>query len=1193
MPRQTLPQKIIMRNISRRIYIFVISVALLFSPAPLMHAYAGGENADAEPVLVDISDVTEETAYTDEVLVLAKKDTKRKEMAEVARSAGASLEDMSVLEDGTKLAKVSFDDPEDMQEVADSIYSDDSVLFVQPNYIYMPFEEESGQEPDEDMPENDVSELELMAETGDPDTGSQWYLNPVSQNPGAADVKSAWNEMSDNGSSVIVAVIDTGVQLDHPDLENVILKDRCVTFNNGRRGTFTQWDGSDDDHGHGTHICGIIGAEAGNNIGIAGVANNRAKIIAVDAALPDTYAISSQDTILAVNYAVSQGARIINLSFGAEYRDYLVENAVNSAFLNGTLVVCAAGNESTALHTCPGDASGAVSVKAHTRTGRTSSFSNYNSDKDVSAPGASIYSTYTGSSYSSLSGTSMAAPVVSGIAALLLSENEELTARELKNLIYTSSDAGTYTSGETGLAFGRINAKNALQNLKRSETAPESIVLNHDELVMYPGEETDLEYAVYPGTASRLSDEAEFLSSDSNVLEVDSFGHVKAVSPGKAKITVSCGGLTKDIPVKINEIPYEHIGELPYAMEGALSVSDPVIRAEDDSVCFDSFMDGYVMTLTKGDRITATLTSNEMTPFLRILDQEGNVIRSKGYTGTAANKTLPLSIEPGSDGTYRLEVLCLPDKKVYEERTYTLEVTHDHSLKEVEEKEASCKEDGNHAYYICTYCGAIFSDRDGTERLSEIPVKPAYGHSYGNTEYTWSMDLRHVTARRVCSLDPSHVETETVETVEAEREDASCIEEGSATYVTKEFNNKAFEVQSKEVSTGYGDHSWNEPVYAWSTDNREVAAERVCRLDPSHKITETVKTNAEAAEDASCIKKGKVIITASFKDPAFMTQTKTLDTAYADHDWKDPVYTWSSDLSGVTAERVCRTDSSHRERETAEVTKTVTRASTCTAKGIMTYTSKEFRNSAFSIQIKDVSLDLSSDHNWMEPVYAWSQDNKTVTATRLCANDISHRETETVNTTSKVTREATESENGETTYTAVFSNAAFRTQTKRALDIPPAKNSEGSSAEDTTSGPSEAQSEEPANDAPESEGEEHTEPLEDKDTETPAVKVVVKDLPSVKIKSIVRGEGSFTLKWKKLSAGKRKKITGLQIQYCRKKDFSSGVKNVYASKASSSKKIRNLASKKTYYVRIRSYKKTGDVMHTSAWSAAKKVKTRI
>ena len=145
------------------------------------------------------------------------------------------------------------------------------------------------------------------------------------------------------------------------------------------------------------------------------------------------------------------------------------------------------------------------------------------------------------------------------------------------------------------------------------------------------------------------------------------------------------------------------------------------------------------------------------------------------------------------------------------------------------------------------------------------------------------------------------------------------------------------------------------------------------------------------------------------------------------HNWGAPSYEWAADNSSVTATRVCGNDPEHVETETVNATSEITTAATCETAGEATYTAT-FENPAFETQTKTAEIPATG-HDWGEPTYVWADDNSTVTATRTCANDPEHVETETVRTT-VTTTEASCEEAGAKTWTAAFENEAFETQTK-------------------------------------------------------------------------------------------------------------------------------------------------------------------
>ena len=219
---------------------------------------------------------------------------------------------------------------------------------------------------------------------------------------------------------------------------------------------------------------------------------------------------------------------------------------------------------------------------------------------------------------------------------------------------------------------------------------------------------------------------------------------------------------------------------------------------------------------------------------------------------------------------------------------------------------------------------------------------------------------------------------------------------------------------------------WSDTVYT-ASDNRQVETRKLYRYVQSGDVHQW--DSGVVTTQPTCTTKGVMTYTCSK-----CGKTRTEEIAATGHSWGTPTYTWSTDNKAVTAKRVCANNSSHVETETANTTSQVTTAATCTAKGKTTYTAT-FTNSAFATQTKTVENIPATGHSWGAPTYTWSSDNKTVTAKRVCANNSSHVETETANTTSQVTTAATCTTKGKTTYTATFTNSAFATQTKTVENI--------------------------------------------------------------------------------------------------------------------------------------------------------------
>lgn len=279
----------------------------------------------------------------------------------------------------------------------------------------------------------------------------------------------AWN-LTTGSASVVVAVIDTGVQYTHPDLAantwtnpSEIAGDSIDNDGNGYVDDVHGFDfvtaDSDpsDQNGHGTHVAGTIGAVGNNSIGVVGV-NHTVSIQALRVLNASGSGFTS-DIIEAVNYAAANGANVINMSLGGPGYSSVFEAAIRDAGTAGVLVVVAAGNESANNNVTPSypanyGLSNMISVAATDDEDQLASFSNYGaSTVQLAAPGVSIASTYPTSSYAYLSGTSMASPHVAGAAALIKAANPELNAASLRALILDNGDplgnlAGVVSTGK-------------------------------------------------------------------------------------------------------------------------------------------------------------------------------------------------------------------------------------------------------------------------------------------------------------------------------------------------------------------------------------------------------------------------------------------------------------------------------------------------------------------------------------------------------------------------------------------------------------------------------------------------------------------------------------------------------------------------------------------------------------------------
>lgn len=347
------------------------------------------------------------------------------------------------------------------KELLEFYRKDPSVEYAEPNYI-----------------------VTIEANPNDANYPLLWGLNNTGQTGGTADADidapEAWDYLYGSWGNVVVAVIDTGVDYNHPDLANnmwvntgEIPGDGIDNDNNGYIDDYRGWDFCNkdnnpfDDNNHGTHVAGTIAAVGYNNIGVIGV-NYKAKIMPLKF-IDSSGSGYSSDAIEAILYAAKMGAKVMSCSWGGIGYSIAEMDAINIAYANGNgaLFVAAAGNSYSDNDLAPFypasyDVPNVVSVAATDKNDAVAWFSCYGfTSVDLAAPGVDIYSTKPNSGYQYLSGTSMATPHVSGAAALIMAAYPYLTVDEVKNLILNSTDpkASLQDKAVTG---GRLNVYRAL-----------------------------------------------------------------------------------------------------------------------------------------------------------------------------------------------------------------------------------------------------------------------------------------------------------------------------------------------------------------------------------------------------------------------------------------------------------------------------------------------------------------------------------------------------------------------------------------------------------------------------------------------------------------------------------------------------------------------------------------------------------
>jgi hypothetical protein len=268
----------------------------------------------------------------------------------------------------------------------------------------------------------------------------------------AIGVPSAW-ETTTGSETVVVAVLDSGVDASHPDLLGRVVTGRNVMESNSD---------TTDVRGHGTNMAGIVGAMTNNGLGVAGVAW-AAKIMPVKVSYPSG-AATDANVAAGIVWAVDHGADVISISLSAPIDDHVLQRAVDYATMHDVLVVAAAGNSRSGAPEFPAACRGVLAVGATDASGYRTRFTNYGPWVDVNAPGVNILTTKANSAgFTTVSGTSAATALVSGVAVLLRAAHPHLTQAEIADRLRRSA-FGRGPVGAEGIdASGVVDAAAALR----------------------------------------------------------------------------------------------------------------------------------------------------------------------------------------------------------------------------------------------------------------------------------------------------------------------------------------------------------------------------------------------------------------------------------------------------------------------------------------------------------------------------------------------------------------------------------------------------------------------------------------------------------------------------------------------------------------------------------------------------------
>ncbi len=478
-------QHVLWRSLIFTIFLGII----LLSAVDAAESGSSADNYSTPQAVSTVASTGTQVAYTStgaayvpgEVIVRYKKPTggfsAQSVMSPGLMEMGAELTDDFSAEGLKDMQMIHVGEDVTVQEAVTELHNSSFVEYAEPNYIVSLMPNEESTPPGPEL----MSAESVSGGPNDPRFNEQWALYNTGQDGGSSgsdiNVIPAWAQTT-GSDSIVVAVIDTGVDYTHPDLaQNIWTNTNEIPGNgidddgNGYIDDVHGWNFASntndpmDDNGHGTHCAGVIGAVGNNGIGISGV-DQKVKVMPLKVLGKDGNG-DMASILKAFAYARSMGADVVSCSWGGTTRSEALGDAISQTNLP---IICAAGNSGVntdviAQYPSCFDNSQIISVAASDDKDGIPSYSNYGpSSVDVAAPGDWILSTYPtalGHDYIKMKGTSMATPQVSGLAALLLSLNSGLSPDQIKNLIMNNVDPVSAFSGKVA-SGGRIDAEKTL-----------------------------------------------------------------------------------------------------------------------------------------------------------------------------------------------------------------------------------------------------------------------------------------------------------------------------------------------------------------------------------------------------------------------------------------------------------------------------------------------------------------------------------------------------------------------------------------------------------------------------------------------------------------------------------------------------------------------------------------------------------
>ncbi len=422
-------------------------------------------------------------------------------------------------EDLAKVFTIKYDGNIDPYELSEMIMTQNSDLleWAEPDFVY---------------------EMDYIP--NDPNMGNQWHITKIKS-------FQAW-DITQGDTNVIVGIVDSGSDLDHPDLQANIWKNldeipgnSIDDDGNGYVDDWIGWDfigngsGPDNDpqvYGsncdHGSHVSGCASQVTDNNTGGAGIGFKTKLMISKHGNDNDFSGAGGSSLIYNSNdgivYCYQNGAKVINCSFSSPSFSSLQQNVINNAWSNGTIVLGSSGNQSSNAPRYPAACNNALSVAASNSNDIKAGFSNWHSTVDVTGPGDAIFSTLWNNTYASLSGTSMSTPITAGIVALLWAKNPSWTQQEIVDRLLLSVDSIYNIPGNApyagGLGTGRVNAFKSLYDapiIEIQNVTPSDSLFGNNDGIFDINEEVSIKFTAKNTWVAGNDISLRLTSSDPNV----------------------------------------------------------------------------------------------------------------------------------------------------------------------------------------------------------------------------------------------------------------------------------------------------------------------------------------------------------------------------------------------------------------------------------------------------------------------------------------------------------------------------------------------------------------------------------------------------------------------------------------------------------------------------------------------------